>query len=482
MPGSGNTWQWLRQGPGTAYSYSTTGVTNVAAAGSTALVDVDGDGLDDFVFVKAPGSSISWRRNLTAGGTPSFAAEAVLWTASQGTRIAAQPFVTASQRFRSTERAADFNGDGRGDLLLRVQVDGCGGTAGCTPNWTERLQVFASRGTSLAPQAVFESSADPLLADFNSDGLTDIAWSMSGTTGRLLLATGRRGTADAGLVTQSGGGVPVLATAAKPMVVDWDGDGRSDILVAGTSEWLVCRSLGTMLETCRSAGMAPVGASGSTVVLDANGDGLTDFVHADSALRFRAHDVGAPHLPAAAVTGMASAPNSSTRLSRGRTFTPSVASRSIPSSTMPRPHWSCRGLRNPMGSAERSGSRMPTRARRSTPLVAGSLGLRGKAKDRQPRRHHDGYRLPAGSLGLRAGRRRVGGRGASIRGTPISRTTHYWARLAFGTGYQARSFPYVASSVADRFELDGTWVSSSYTRTQVDSFGTPVTARPRPGR
>ena len=33
-----------------------TGVTNVAAAGSTALVDVDGDGLDDFVYVKDPGT------------------------------------------------------------------------------------------------------------------------------------------------------------------------------------------------------------------------------------------------------------------------------------------------------------------------------------------------------------------------------------------------------------------------------------------
>ena len=126
---------------------------------------------------------------------------------------------------------------------------------------------------------------------------------MSGTTGRLLLATGRRGTTDAGFVTQSGGGVPAPATTAKPMVVDWDGDGRSDILVAAASEWLVCRSLGTMLETCRSAGMARLEHRVRTVVLDANGDGLTDFVHADSALRFRAHDAGAPDLLATAVDG-----------------------------------------------------------------------------------------------------------------------------------------------------------------------------------
>ena len=46
VPGSGNAWQWLRQGSAAAYSYSTTGVANVAPGGSTALVDVDGDGLD----------------------------------------------------------------------------------------------------------------------------------------------------------------------------------------------------------------------------------------------------------------------------------------------------------------------------------------------------------------------------------------------------------------------------------------------------
>ena len=62
-------------------------------------------------------------------------------------------------------------------------------------------------------------------------------------------------------------------------------------------------------------------------------------------------------------------------------------------------------------------------------------------------------------------------------GTPIGRTTHHWARLAFGSGYEARSYPYVASSVTDRFELDGTWVSSSYIRNHVDSFGTSVYRR-----
>ena len=474
VPGSGSNWQWLRQGPGTEYSYTTTGVTNSATAGSTALVDVDGDGLDDFVFVRNPGTSISWRRNLTSGGTASFAVEAVLWTAPQGTRITAQPFVTASQRFRSTERAADFNGDGRGDLLLRVQVDGCGGAGGCTPNWTERLQVFASRGTSLAPQAVFESSTDPLLADFNSDGLTDIAWSMSGTTGRLLLATGRRGATEAGFVTQSGGGVPALSTVAKPMVVDWDGDGRSDILVAGTSEWLVCRSLGTMLETCRSAGMAPVGASGPTVVLDANGDGLTDFVHADSVLRFRAHDAGAPDLLAAAVDGHGvRAEFEYATLARadvhtvGRVAVYPVVDYAAPALVVSRL----------TGSDGVGGTFRLSYTYEGAKLHALGRGFLGFARQSETD-SRSGTVTVTDYLQDPSAYEQVGAVSASAvlksDGMPISRTAHAWARLAFGAGYQARSFPYVASSVADRFELDGTWVSSSYARTQVDSFGTPV--------
>ena len=474
VPGSGNTWQWLRQGPGTAYSYSTTGVTNVAAAGSTALVDVDGDGMDDFVFARDPGTSISWRRNLTAGGTASFAAEAVLWTASQGTRIAAQPFITAAQRFRSTERAADFNGDGRGDLLLRVQVDGCGGSGSCTPNWSDRLQVFASRGTSLVPQAVFENTADPLLADFNSDGLTDIAWSLSGTSARLQLATGRRGTVDAGFAVRSGGGLPALQPTAKPMVVDWDGDGRSDLLVPGTSEWLVCRSLGTMLETCRSAGMGPVGASGLPVVLDANGDGLTDLVHADSAVRFRAHDAGAPDLLAAAVDGHGvRAEFEYATLTRtdvhtvGRSSVYPVVDYVAPALVVSR-------LTGPDGVGGTFHLSYTYEGAKVHALGRGFLGFARRSE----RDSRGGTVTVIDYLQDPAAYEQVGAAAAiallKSDGTPLGRTTHHWARLAFGSGYEARSFPYVASSVDDRYELDGTLVSSSYVRNHVDSFGTSV--------
>ncbi len=199
VPGSGSEWHWLRSSTSTGYSYSTTGVANVAPAGGTALVDIDGDALDDFVYAKDSANAIFWRRNLTAGGVVSFAAEAVLWTAPVGTRLSAAPFSTSKQRYRSAVRNADFNGDGRGDLLVRVQADGCGGVSGCTPYWSDRWQVFASKGNSLVPQVQLEAAPDPLLADFNGDGLTDIAYSPNGNYWRLMVGTGRREASEAGI-------------------------------------------------------------------------------------------------------------------------------------------------------------------------------------------------------------------------------------------------------------------------------------------
>jgi YD repeat-containing protein len=331
--------------------------------------------------------------------------------------------------------------------------------------------VFASRGTSLVPQAVLENAADPLLADFNSDGLTDIAWSRLGTYWRLLLATGRRGTTDAGFAIQSGGGMPALSTTAKPMVVDWDGDGRSDLLVPGTSEWLVCRSLGTMLETCKSSGMGPVGASGSPVVLDANGDGLTDFVHADPALRFRAHDAGAPDLLFSAVDGHGvRAEFEYATLTRadvhvvGRVSVHPVVDHVAPALIVSRLTKS-----DGVGGTFRlsytyEGAKVHT-------LGRGFLGFA-----RQSEMDSRGGTVTVTDYRQDPTAYEQIGAAAVISvlksdGTPIGRTTHHWARLGFGSGYEARSYPYVASSLTDRYDLDGTWVSSNYTRNLVDSFG-----------
>ena len=224
------------------------------------------------------------------------------------------------------------------------------------------------------------------------------------------------------------------------MVVDWDGDGRSDVLVPGTSEWLVCRSLGTMLETCRSAGMGPTGASGSTVVLDANGDGLTDFVHADPALRFRAHDAGTPDLLAAAVDGHdVRAEFEYATLTRADVHT--VGS----SSVYPVVDYAAPALvvSRLAGSDGVGGTFRLSYVYEGAKLHALGRGFLGFARPSETD-SRSGTVTVTDYLQDPAAYDQVGAVSAiavlKSDGTPIGRTTHYWARRGFGSGKERAAF------------------------------------------
>lgn len=474
VPGAGNAWYWLRSSTGTAYAYSSTGVTNVASAGNTTLIDVDGDARDDFVYARDTANAIVWRRNLTAGGVPSFAPEATLWTAPAGTRLAAAPFGTSKQRFRSAVRGADFNGDGRGDLLLRVQTDGCGGVSGCTPYWSDRWQAFASRGSSLVPQFTLEPAPDPLLADFNGDGLTDIAFSPNGYYWRLFVGTGRRGTTDSGVMGLLTSAVPGQNADGRAMVTDWDGDGRTDLLVPGSGEWQVCRSFGTSLESCRATGMSSANLSGSPIVLDADGDGLADLLQATTSAALRLHGPGVPDLLGAVVDGFgarvefAYAPLSrpDVHVSARNAIYP-VKDLTLPDTVVSRVTRSDGVGGTFTESYVYEGAKVDALGRgylgfarrRVTDSRTGLVTVEDRAQD--PVAYDRVGALSSVSV-------------QQPSGTMISRVSFAWASLPFGAGFQVRGFPYVYSSSTDRFELDGTLVSTTYVTNRVDSFGTLI--------
>ncbi|NJD33106.1 MAG: hypothetical protein FIB04_14605 [Gammaproteobacteria bacterium] len=472
VPGGSNVWQWLRYASATGYAYTSTGVVNAAPAGSTTLTDVDGDALDDFVYVKADGAAVYWRRNLTSGGTPGFAAEALLWAAPAGTRIASMPFSASTQRFRSTTRNADFNGDGRSDLLVHVQVDGCSGASGCTPYWYDRWQVLASRGTSLAPQVQLEASPDPLLADVNGDGLTDIAYTPNGNYWRVLLGTGRRGTSDAGVYMTTAGSTPYVGSAGKAMVADWDGDGRADLILPGTSNWMACRSLGMTLETCRPLGMASSGVGASPVVLDANGDGLADLVLATDKVQQRLHDVSLPDLMATAVDGY----GVRSEFTYAALTRPDVH-RASAGATHPVIDWlaPAQVVSRLTRSDGVGGTYAETYAYEGAKLHLRGRGFLGFAR-RSVTDGRTGIATVEDYLQDPAAYDRIGALASltvqQSNGSRIQRTVLNWSQITFGAGYESRSFPYVASSTVDRYELDGTWVSSTNVRNVVDGFGT----------
>ena len=150
---------------------------------------------------------------------------------------------------------ADFNGDGKPDLL----------TADGTTNLGRGDGTFTP-GTSLAGSSV------PVLAvaDFNGDGKPDVLEEGTGTI--LVLLGNGDGTFRSAVSTPSG------ATLTAVVTVDLNGDGKADVVGVYSSSLFVYMNNGG---GAFASGVAyPLGAaSASSTVLslgDFNGDGKTD--------------------------------------------------------------------------------------------------------------------------------------------------------------------------------------------------------------
>lgn len=218
---------YLSPGPGgTVFESRDTGV-NSLGNGETEAMDIDGDGLDDLVYLR---NGTAWlRRNL--GGA--FGAEL-----PAGIGGARAPYV-AVQGTAGWLGSADFDGDGREDLLVARSTDTAGRLV-----W----EAYLSNGsgfdsTPIATPGPTAAPNDIIVLDMNGDGLTDVL--RRDETGWIVYIS--RGTA--------GGGNPglVAATCADPILpgngelsyaVEYEGDGRADLLVSYGDGWRVYRSDG----------------------------------------------------------------------------------------------------------------------------------------------------------------------------------------------------------------------------------------------
>jgi len=469
LPGSGGYLHRLSGSASGTYGYASIGVVNPAPPGGMIAADVDGDARDDLVYVKSGSGSIFWRRNLT-GASPSFAAEAVLWTAPTGWRLASAPFVESEQRFRSIVRSGDFNGDGRVDLLVRAQLGlWCGKK--CT-NWVNRWLVLASNGSTLVQGYALDGNSEALLADFNGDAHSDIGYWNAYGQWELLMGGGARGTALATFGGPFQTSAFISSVGGRSMVVDWDADGRADILQpAADGQLHYCRAASTSLETCQPSGVSNAALTAAPITLDANGDGFADLLLPTGSVRLHLHQQVRPDLLVAVTDGL----GSRTDFEYASLSNPTVHRMST-AATFPTRDSGGRGhVVSRISSA--SGSRQTAYFYEGARTHVHGRGFLGFARrtatqgDAGPVLVEEYLQEPAAVEVL----------GAPFRvtvqqrsGAPLSRTTYAWSRHVFGSGYETRRFGYPSSVTQERYELDGILVSSTVTANVFDGYGTLV--------
>jgi uncharacterized protein (TIGR03437 family) len=164
---------------------------------------------------------------------------------------------------------ADFNGDGLPDLA--VAYDGNGGPGG--------IAILLNKGNGTLASAVTYASGTQAtnfaVLDLNHDGFLDIAMVSLDQKVTVVLGKGDGTFGPAVQYTVGGSGQAIA-------IADFNGDGNPDIAVGGTTGILLGNGDGTF----RAGSPLPAGASGSLIWTfaagDLNGDGKVDLVYADT--------------------------------------------------------------------------------------------------------------------------------------------------------------------------------------------------------
>ena len=253
------TW-WYYTWNGTSFTGASTGIAYDAATYGYQLADIDGDGRPDLidldvVYHKASNSStatVYTQLNTSTGGTASFSATS---TAAYSQTVVGAQLQSPDYGWGKLRRY-DFNGDGRDDLVLQV-FDGY---------YIDTYELL-STGTAFTGTLIASVSSATFLPVFftnwNDDACTDFV-NFGTPTSATLYVSGCNGTVPA---TYSVGHVVAA--------MDWDGDGRTDLIVVDGTK------LGVYLSTGAAPGALfqmsiPYLSTCQYVTMDANGDGLDD--------------------------------------------------------------------------------------------------------------------------------------------------------------------------------------------------------------
>lgn len=268
---NGGTWYYYTWN-GSTFVGTSTGLAYDSTAYAYMLADVNGDGLPDLVTeYQTAGSGtvavhIYTRLNTSSGSTPSFASSAVdaydntsLLQVSAAVASGAENVGTSFQVLGNL-RSFNFDGSGRAGLAYLSIVKNSLNCRPCT--YTFKTYELLSNGSTFTPSLISSISAaafSPVgFLNFNSDACTDYA------VGNALYIAGCNGSTPSTISLGSYGVITAM---------DWDGDGRTDLLVANGGTIGVYLSTGNGVSSLTSTSI-PYSSQNQYFTLSPAGDGL----------------------------------------------------------------------------------------------------------------------------------------------------------------------------------------------------------------
>jgi RHS repeat-associated protein len=451
-----------------AFTATGTGVPVNTTAASFATADVQGDGLPDLVFITSSGL-LYIQTNTSSGGTVSFSAPV-----SSGTVVGgAGPYVIMGNNdfAASPIKHMDFDGDGRDDLVVEFRyyyflngniVEG------------EEVGTLLSRGTTFADNPGGWSTS-PYIGTVYA--VLPVRWNDESCTDLMIFnyvyVMGCNGSPGATLAL-SGYYVPTVA-------VDWDGDGRTDLLDIGSNgNWEVQRSLGTAVATPVSTGIA-AGNEFEWAVTDEDGDGLDDLVYANPSSSY-ALSYGV-HAGAATPADLATNFSDGFGMYQTPTYRPIAQNNyskgsgaTFPDEDFIGPLYVVAGYTATDGTGNTYNL--------SYWYYYARLNRQGRGMEGFAARWDTDSRVAIYNLNYfqqdfpLTGALQEAGAYQSSSNDLISLQVPTYQVTTYGSGYEARSFPYVALNTQQDYEvggsLNGQLITQTSTSTTVDSYGNPT--------
>ena len=443
LTSSNDRWAIALGGPSGLAGAIDTGIAVATGTWDARGADLNGDGLGDIAWSESPdpyGNSLKVRARyaLPAGGYTEAVTLYSQWDAVGYSEVQGGKFIGYPGR------RIDLDGDGSEELLLNE-------------NYTI-ARISDRKYATDRPDHIFK---DGVPLDFNDDGCTDIAYKhMSSHTLRIRLSACSVNAPVAELLG------PAWTGNYQLEALDWNGDGRDDVLLRGPANWLVAMSLGDAVAPLEDTGIPHEGAV-AIAGRDLDGDGLEDIAQkTDSQIRARFRNGGVPDLLRTATDGFGVRAEFTYRPLTDAAVHTAGSSIGWPDSDRQTNELVVFRLRTTDGSGE-GGDNL---------TVFRYEGLRGNVQGRGS----SGFRkvvrtesVGGESLNTVLTRRQdfpFTGLLASVRlqrpsGTVIASTEYDWSKLETGTLIGRRSYPYPSTVTSRRFELGGAFDGAEISRT-----------------